>query len=272
MRLRALLRRGTVAGCALALLPAQAALAATTPSVTGDLGGTPLTGYDVSWPDCGGAMPASSQISIAGVDDGHPFSQNPCLAREAAWASTAAERAQYMVLDSPVGWSTSANVLEYADHGPAGDCASTDYACQSYNWGYNAAYADVQYADSQGATGDRWWLDVELPSSTSIDPSGPSCYDANFWVCDAKLNSLVVLAAVAALDQQGKRVGVYSTRSQWQAITGGLPLGLPIWIAGYDYPSATYCDPADASTYWFAFGVPRLVQSLPAGHDPDTAC
>lgn len=270
MRLRALLRRGTVAGCALALLPAQAALAAASAAAQAD-GAATLTGYDVSWPDCDGALPPSSQISIVGVDDGHPFSQNPCLAREAAWASTATERAQYMVLDSPVGWS-SANVLEYADHGPAGDCASTDYACQSDNWGYNAAYADVQYADSRGATGDQWWLDVELPSATSIDRSGPGCYAANFWVCDPKLNSLVVLSAVAALERQGKRVGVYSTQSQWQAITGGLPLGLPIWIAGYDYPPAAYCDPAAASSYWFAFGVPRMVQSLPAAHDPDTTC
>ena len=269
MRLRALFHRFTVAGCALTLLlPAQAALAAAPSAVAG---GAALTGYDISWPECGGAMPPSSQISIVGVDDGHPFSRNPCLAREAAWASTATERAQYMVLDSPVGWS-SALVLEFADHGPAGTCASTDYACQSYNWGYNAAYADVRYADSQGATGAQWWLDVELPSATRIDPTGPDCYAASFWVCDPKLNSLVVLAAVAALKQQGKRVGVYSTQSQWQAITGGLLLGLPIWIAGFDHPPTTYCDPDNASAYRFAGGVPRLVQSLPAVHDPDTTC
>ena len=319
MRLRTLLVRGTAAGCALALLPAQAALAATPdaaprPSVTvtttpsamvgglpetsldgkvayipaqtataGRTGtaarqprtatgaGTPATGYDISWPECGGAMPPSSQISIVGVDDGHPFSQNPCLQQEAAWASTAAQRAQYMVVDSPVGW-TSAHVLQYAYHGPAGDCGDTDYACQSFNWGYNAAYADVQYADSQGATSRQWWLDVELPTSTSIDPSGAQCYTANFWICDPKLNSIVVIAAAAALEAQGKQVGVYSTKSQWKAITGGLPLGLPIWIAGYDNPAPTYCDPANASTYWFAFGRPELVQSLPAAFDPDTDC
>lgn len=318
MRLRTLLVRGTVVGCALALLPAQAALAAapgaakpsaaitTEPSaMIGGLpetsldgrtayipataagpagagsaargaraathGGTPATGYDISWPECGKAMPPSSQISIVGVDDGHPFSQNPCLRQEAAWASSAKQRAQYMVLDSPVGW-TSAHVLQYAYHGPAGDCGETDYACQSFNWGYNAAYADVQYADSQGATGPQWWLDVELPTSSSIDPSGPDCYTANFWICDPEFNSVVILAAVAGLKAQGKQVGVYSTRSQWKAITGGLPLGLPIWIAGYDYPATAYCDPADASAYWFALGAPRLVQSLPAAYDPDTHC
>jgi hypothetical protein len=314
MRLRSLLGRGVVVGCALAILPAQAALAATpmpepattvittTPSAL--VGGLPAssldgkvayiparghaasaarpgareaaagpaaTGYDVSWPECGGAMPPSSQIAVVGVDDGHPFSQNPCLQQEAAWASTAGERAQYMVVDSPVGWS-SAHVLQYAYHGPAGDCTSSEYACQSFNWGYNAAYADVQYAASQGATSRQWWLDIELPTATSIDPSGPDCYSANFWVCDPKLNSLAIVGAVTALKQQGKAVGVYSTQSQWQKITGGLPLGVPIWIAGWSGAPATYCDPANASTDWFAFGLPKMVQSQPVTFDPDTDC
>ena len=299
MRLRSLLGSGLVLGSALTLLPAQAALAATptagsttvvttTPSaLVGGLpsssldgtveyipahrGGGPATGYDVSWPECGSTLPTIEQIAITGVDDGHPFSQNPCLQQEAAWAAGAEDHAQYMVLDSPIGWS-SAHVLEYAYHGPAGDCTATDYTCQSFNWGYNAAYADVQYADSQGATSDKWWLDIEVPTSTSINPTGPNCYTANFWICDTKLNSVVIVAAVAALEKQGKRVGVYSTKSQWQEITGGLDLGLPIWIAGFDYAPATYCDPENASTYWFELGLPAMVQSLPVTFDPDTAC
>jgi hypothetical protein len=228
------------------------------------------TGYDISWPQCGGTLPPDSQIAIVGADNGHPFSQNPCLSQEAAWSPNTV-KAQYMVLDSPVGWSTP-HVLEYAYHGPAGDCTATDYACQSYNWGYNAAYFAVQYAASQGATSKKWWLDVELPSSTSINPPGASCYTANFWICDTKLNSLIITAAVVALREQGEQVGVYSTQSQWGTITGGLPLALPIWIAGFDHPAATYCDPANAETYWFAAGRPALVQSLPTTYDPDTAC
>jgi hypothetical protein len=229
------------------------------------------TGYDISWPQCGGAMPQSSSIAVVGVDDGHPFSQNPCLRQEAQWASTASQRGQYMVVDSPVGWSSS-SVFASADHGPAGNCVSTDFVCQSYNWGYNAAYADVAYADSQGATSPQWWLDVELPTSGSINAGGSNCYQANFWVCDPKANSAVVTGAVAALRQQGKQAGVYSTQSQWQSITGGAPLKLPIWIAGYDYGPATYCDPNNAATYWFALGSPQLVQSMPGTFDPDTAC
>ena len=229
------------------------------------------TGYDISWPECGGAMPPAASIAIVGVDGGHPFSQNPCLPQEEAWAQSASTRAQYMVLDSPIGW-TSPHVLEYAYHGPAGDCTATDYVCQSFNWGWNAADADLQNAAAVGATGNQWWLDIELPSQSSINPSGPQCYTPNFWICDQKLNSIVVIAATARLTAQGKHVGVYSTRNQWQSITGGLDLGLPTWIAGWDYAPATYCSADNADKYWFDAAEPALVQSLPVTFDPDTAC
>ncbi|HET9171244.1 MAG TPA: hypothetical protein VFN97_17525 [Actinospica sp.] len=231
----------------------------------------PSTGYDISWPECGGAMPPSSSVAVVGVDDGHLFSQNPCFDQELAWASTASEQGLYMVVDSPIGW-TSPHVLQYAYHGPAGDCTATEYACLSFNWGYNAATYAVQWAQSQGANTSQWWLDTELPTSTSINPPGANCYAPNFWVCDPVYNYLVVQAAASVLRANGKTVGVYSTKSQWGSITGGLPFAGPIWIAGYDYPAATYCDPDNASAYWFALSEPRLVQSLPATFDPDTDC
>lgn len=310
MSLRSLLGRGAIVVTVLALVPAQAAIAATDASATKvvstipseQIGGlpsssldgsvaylpqggaglsasamartaatAPATGYDISWPQCGGAMPPASDIAIVGVDDGHPFSQNPCLTDELAWAQGAKQQGLYMVLDSPVGW-TSPHVLAYAYHGPAGDCTATQYECLSFNWGYNAANADVQYAESQGATSENWWLDVEVPSSGSVNPPGANCYVANFWICDTTANSVIVLAAAAALEAQGEHVGVYSTKTQWQTITGGIPLGLPIWIAGYDYAPATYCDAKNASTYWFGLGIPKMVQSLPATYDPDTSC
>jgi hypothetical protein len=233
--------------------------------------GTPATGYDVSWPECGGAMPPSSSVAIVGVDDGHLFSQNPCFDQELAWASTASEQGLYMVVDSPIGW-TSPHVLQYAYHGPAGDCTASEYACLSFNWGYNAATYAVQWAESQGADTSQWWLDTELPTSTSIDPPGADCYAPNFWVCDPTYNDIVIQAAAAVLHADGKTVGVYSTKTQWQSITAGMPFAGPIWIAGYDHPAATYCDPANASTYWFALSEPQLVQSLPTTFDPDTDC
>lgn len=311
MPLKSLISLGVAAACVLAVAPGADAAASTAPPTatttttvvattpSDGIGGLPAssldgriayvpssaaktaalaahkssgaTGYDISWPECGGPMPPASSIAIVGADGGHPFSQNPCLQQEAAWAATANTHAQYMVLDSPIGF-TSPHVLEYAYHGPAGDCTATEYACQSFNWGYNAAYSAVQNATAGGATSNKWWLDIELPQASSINPPGAQCYTPNFWVCDQSLNSTVVLAAEVALRQQGKDVGVYSTQKQWGAITGGLPLGGPIWIAGYDYPAPTYCDVANASKYWFAAGAPEFVQSLPATYDPDTAC
>jgi hypothetical protein len=229
------------------------------------------TGFDISWPQCGGAMPASSSVAIVGADDGHQFSDNPCLRQEAQWASTATIRGQYMVVDSPDG-SSSANVLKYAYSGPAGSCTATEYECLGFNWGYNDAYDEVSYANSQGATSADWWLDVELPDAGSINPTGSNCYVQNYWSCDTDANAAVVLGAVEGLSAQGKQVGIYSTQSQWQSITGGFALGVPIWIAGWNGPASTYCDTANSTTDWFAMGIPSLVQSLPGTYDPDTAC
>jgi hypothetical protein len=227
------------------------------------------TGYDISWPNCGQTPPASS-IAIVGVDHGHPITQNTCLAQEAAW-SPSGVHADYMVLDSPVGWTTT-HVLQYAYHGPAGDCTSTQYACQSYNWGYNAALYALQYAQSQNADATYWWLDVELSTAGSIDAPGATCYQPNVWICDTADNALVISAARTALANHGKIVGEYSAQAQWQQITGGLTLSPLIWVAGWNFPAATYCDPRNASTYWFGGGQPWLVQSQPATYDPDTAC
>ena len=215
-------------------------------------------------------LPPASDLAVVGVNDGTPFTTLPCMREELAW-SPAAVRGQYMVLDSPIG-STSAHALQYADHGPAGDCAAAAYYCQAFNWGYNAATYAVQVAKAAGATSKVWWLDVELPTSTSINPAGARCYAANFWTCDTKVNSSIVMGAVTSLKLRHQTAGFYSTQYQWGRITNGLKLGLPIWIAGYDHPAATYCDPANAKSDWFATGKPWLVQSLPGSYDPDTAC
>lgn len=252
---------------------AQARTAAHPAHTAGNIWAGGATGYDISWPQCPAhnpVLPPDSDVAVVGVNDGSPFTALPCIEQQLAWSPNGTH-AQYMVLDSPIGYS-SAHVLQYAYHGPAGDCTATDYYCQAFNWGWNAATYAVQAATSAGATSKTWFLDVELPSSGSINPPGANCYAANFWTCDTKVNSTIVLAAVASLKAQQETVGIYSTQSQWGAITNGLKLGLPIWIAGWSHPAATYCDPAAASSYWFADGKPWLVQSVPTMYDPDTAC
>jgi hypothetical protein len=51
---------------------------------------SPATGYDISYPQCNDAFPAPAGFGIAGVNDGHPLTTNPCLARELGWAATTA--------------------------------------------------------------------------------------------------------------------------------------------------------------------------------------
>ncbi|GLY89481.1 hypothetical protein Airi02_074100 [Actinoallomurus iriomotensis] len=234
---------------------------------------TGATGYDISWPQCPAhnpVLPPDSDVAVVGVNDGTPFTALPCIEQQLAWSPNGVH-AQYMILDSPIG-STTDTALQYAYHGPAGNCASDNYYCQAFNWGWNAANYSIQIATAAGATSNSYWLDVELPTATSINQPGPDCYAANFWTCDPKVNSTIVTAAIAALTAQHKQAGVYSTQLQWGKITNGFKVGLPIWIAGWSHPGATYCDPANASSYWFGGGKPWLVQGLPTDYDPDTAC
>src|SRR6478672_1536896 len=79
-------------------------------------------GNDISWPQCGGAFPTKAGFGIIGVNGGRPFTQNPCLAAEWQWASTAkGAPAYYMNLSNPgtsdpsgYGASAAAYALNYA--------------------------------------------------------------------------------------------------------------------------------------------------------------
>ena len=206
-------------------------------------------GYDISWPQCGNGYPgAEHAVGIVGVNDGHAFSTNPCLADEVRWAGPA--HGLYMNLNSPSGSSNSAG-----GSGPAGNCAPSDTYCWSYNYGYAAALASVRTAAGQGAMAQQWWLDVET---------------GNYWTGDTGANARVIQGATDALHSQGLTVGVYSTPYQWGEITGGARFGIPVWVATGIAMSdpGSWCVPAHS----FNGGNVWMVQFGLDGFDGDYAC
>jgi hypothetical protein len=133
-------------------LPSIGVTAHAQPTVPGGLG------YDVSWPQCGHVLPGSGVgMAVVGVTGGRPFTANPCLQSEAAWARGAALPYNlYMSLNWP-----DATTASEAANGPRGSCASSDVACLGYNYGFNAVTSAVGVAGAAPASAATWWLDVE---------------------------------------------------------------------------------------------------------------
>ncbi|MFA7297445.1 MAG: hypothetical protein WC211_09740 [Dehalococcoidia bacterium] len=214
------------------------------------------TGLDVSWPQCGKQLPMTPlAFAVVGVDNGKAFTSNPCFAEQYRWAgSTGTLPALYFTLRSPQG-ATAARGFE----GPAGVCAASDARCIARNYGYHAAREARAYAVQQAGPppSTMWWLDIETMSH---------------WSTDQAANAEVVRGAIEYLKEQGVLFGVYSTRTQWNQITGGLalPEGLPLWIAGaHDKADApTMCTPR----YAFGGGQLWLVQYIANNLDHNHVC
>jgi len=178
------------------------------------------TGYDISFPQCGRAYPAAPfGFGIVGVNGGHMFSHNPCLASEYRWARQGTRRAAAVYMNTTFG------LLR-------GRCRRTNTACQAYNYGYFAAKDAYTYARSQGVgPGAMWWLDVETQGGR--------------WTGNRALNAAVLRGASAYLRGRGAAIGIYCTPFQWGVIAGGYTPRLPVWAAGAPRSNpASYCTPA----------------------------
>jgi hypothetical protein len=240
------------------------------------------TGYDVSWPQCvarGSSstkpLPGAPTLAIVGVNNGTISGFNSCFAVQAAWAGP--NLSVYIVLQpAPKG-----RPGPYETTGPKSNCATTSPECQSYDWGYNYARADVAFVQAQGLATQIWWLDVETAEGWLTSPGSKP------------VNAAVVQGALDALAGAGKTAGIYCTWYQWGEITGSYqpPSAPPIWVAGATslsggyYSAQSYCQralaPGDPSTLasadiGFAGGTPWLVQygisSGPVPVDRDYAC
>ncbi len=203
-----------------ALLSAAAAacLLGVTPAAAGGPYTNGAAGTDISWPQCSrgfDTMP-SNDFTVVGINDGTPFTTNPCFPSQYAYMAGHGFQTLGVYLNLQYG---------EADNGYS-SCAAGDHACRAYDYGYLAA----QYAYTQAnyfSHGDTltnvstWWLDVET---------------MNVWNDDVRLNAQVVHGALDFLTTTGKYVGVYSTPGQWGEIAGGYNPGPTIgnWVAGAD--------------------------------------
>jgi hypothetical protein len=213
-----------------AALPAEASV--------GDLG------HDVSYPQCGGALPGTGTFGIAGVTNGLPFSLNPCLAEEGSWAVGTGQPGLYTNTANPgpssQNWSKQ----------PVGRCTdvATNNAGCAYEYGRKAA-GDALANATTALTGVldpttvTWWLDVE----GSRTPGQPG----NSWVGSGVVNAADLQGFVDGLRQGGvPEVGVYSTELQWNDITGGYSrANSPLYLQQWGF-SGLY--PIEDGPVWFA--------------------
>lgn len=150
-------------------------------------------GIDVSWPQCGPlGMPAVQPGFVAvGINDGTPFTDNPCLARELTYARTRTGVSAYLNIDAP----------RFGDPAVYGARVAADGI---------ARMARIHL------TVPVVWLDVEV---------------LNHWSHDRAVNVAVINAALRALQHHGVQGGIYSSVPMWQQITGGAQIGVPLWLA-----------------------------------------
>ena len=255
----------------LAITSGRAGAATTVPPATS-------LGYDVSFPQCGGNLPTPVGFGIVGVNDGHPFSTNPCLVPELRWAAATLSA-------SPEFYTNTANP------GPAGDvnwptsqqspevCSGANTVACSYDFGWNAAQGSFQDATAAeasigtptpllAATQATWWLDVESGNAWQSIRTGAAPTSAAFANDDAVIaGELTYFASVDVTS-----VGIYSTTSQWRGLmgnTGTTFAATKVWLPGY--ADLTQAQAACGSTS-FTGGRVAMIQYPSIGLDGDYLC
>ena len=235
-------------------------------------------GYDVSFPQCGASLPTPAGFGVVGVNDGRPFTANPCLVTELQWAQTTltASPAFYANTANPgpsnnSAWPTSQQTPQVCSGGDSVACA--------YDWGWNAAqnsFQDAVTAETQlgasspsaAAAAAPWWLDVETGNSweTLVTPGAPTSGEF--------ANDLAVIQGeVASFTSSGvAKVGIYSTSYQWATLVG--PTGSTFaandaWVPGYATLAAAQAGCAAPS---FTGGRVAMIQYPSNGLDGDYLC
>lgn len=245
-------------------------------------------GYDVSYPQCGKALPYSHAFGVVGVNDGLPRSTNPCLASQLAWAwkSSGSVRSQpkaQVYLNTANPGAVTPKVASWPSSGstPYGTCTGTNSTACSWEYGWLRA-GESATSFAQGArtaavdariSSYIWWLDVE--TTNSWQAPGQDLVADKTSTASAR-NRATLEGMTAYLVGQGGRVGLYSTSYQWGQIVGTTPTtsnlaGRNSWIAtGTNTLSGatSYC----AKPALTPGGHVTLTQYAVSGYDRDHSC
>ncbi|MGV8846871.1 FG-GAP-like repeat-containing protein [Tessaracoccus sp.] len=184
-------------------------------------------GHDVSWPQCPSTFPpTSSQFLVVGLTNGLPFTKNPCVSSQAAWAIHRGKPTQAYAM---AAYPTAAQLLTFGSKGP---WSSTTLAGRLSNVGYAEAQDAMATVRSVAGWSPRMiWIDVE-PRAAQPWPGGTALKRMQ--------NRYVVEGLMRGLRDGGHSYGLYSYTSGWQAIVGSwwLP-GVPVWAASgkLDHPN-----------------------------------
>jgi LysM repeat protein len=204
------------------------------------------TGVDISYPDCLAPGPPPADFVVIGLNDGRPFTTNPCFATEYA-AARAAGHSPSVYLNSAYASSLFRHIT--------GDClaAAQDHeTLRTLQLAYAVGCSEGEAA--LAALGETQvaalWIDVE-PDNT--------------WSTRVLRNRATIRGLVDHLLTHGSTpiVGAYSADVYWREIMGEWSsFALPEWIATGGGRSC-----ADS----FANGPVWLSQTTTT-HDYDAAC
>ena len=168
----------------------------------------PGPGNDVSWPQCGKALPKGQTFGIVGVNNGLANNTNPCLKTQLTWAGTSRGGtgqplvALYVNTGNPgkagSWWPKSNTYGGTLVANPYGECTdgSYDEAC-SYMYGYAKAYDD---ATIRG---------IKQPGSVPVVAGRGA---GNSWSTDPGANRADLEGMAAYFASIGAKTGLYSTR------------------------------------------------------------
>jgi hypothetical protein len=254
-----------------AVLAAPAAASAATPTTVG---------YDVSYPQCTKTLPSAHAFGLVGVNGGLSTKANPCLAQQLTWAwhssgAVASQPKAQLYLNTANPGQVTPQVATWPSQGitPYGTCDGTNTMACSWQYGWERAQNSVvSYFTPAAQTAKvdsspahyTWWLDVETANTWQ---SGSSA--------ELNRNRATLEGMTYYLTSQNAKVGLYSTRQQWNQIVGTVTTssnlaGKNSWLPGATSLSGAAANCKQASLV--PGGKVSLAQYVVSNWDRDRSC